>query len=314
MTDHDRATLARPDPCEATHRLVPRGTGAERIDAENRLAAVALGAGDRAALSVEGWLADHRPRALDRLAAAGECRTGEGVPGSADREYLVDLPAGTDAVLSALTVPGAERDSAGPAGEASWRAWAVHDLLVVDDDGWVYHSIPHEGQHVASAAAAPSFPDGASAALSDLPSALVPTEPLVAWNDGEYAVLADRVRLAGETVDLDRLRRVFVDRDRLEVVLDWVPDGERAGRIDSRLLRTAARAVVAGVAAVTDGVEPPHRVRVDDPGTLAAVEDALAEARETVGYGFALEPRDGTDSTGVSDAGGSDAGGSNADG
>ncbi|PSQ15123.1 hypothetical protein BRD00_15310 [Halobacteriales archaeon QS_8_69_26] len=292
MTGEDPAGLSRPDTGAATHRLTKRGTDAERIEAENRLAEAALEAGDRASLAIEEWVTEHRAEAVERLAELAEERTGEAAAGSADREYLVDLPEGADAVLAVLAVPDEERESTGPAGEMSWRVWGIRDLLVTLDGEWVYYSIPHEGQQYANAEASPSFPEAASAALSEFPSALAPTEPRVEWDDGEYAVLTDEVRLAGEALDLDRMRRVVVDEDRSEVVFDWVSDAERAEEIDNELVRSAARVLVAGLGSFTDPVEPPHRVRLDDPGTVRTVEDALEEARETVGYEFAIEPRD----------------------
>ncbi|WP_226013011.1 transposase [Halomicrobium salinisoli] len=276
-----------PDQSDATHQLLVRGEGRDRVDAANAVAEAAFAAGDEASLSVRDVddLAELSPHSARVLRQELEpVPAGERVNGGDFPEFRAVLPEDADALLRALTVAGDL-----PQGEASWRAWEVYVLAVYADDEWLYHAVPHHGQWYLRDAAAPSFPDRASEAVAPCPSAVVPTDPVVAWSDGRYR-LDHRALHVGETSHaLDRLKRAVVDVDRAAVEFEWrgpyeglVADADGVGEA---VFHVGLATVLLPLALLTD---EPDRVDAETADTAARIESALTDIADAVGYDYAV--------------------------
>ncbi|WP_135363315.1 hypothetical protein [Halosimplex halophilum] len=284
---------------EPTHEIVSTGDLADEVAADTRLVAVACELGDRAFLTMAtddvGDRSPHTQRILDgRLDRVDDDADRDRVDDGADLDradatfggptWRATLPDEADALVRALTVADPEAD--GPLGEAHWRRWDVQRVAVHRDGRPVYRSVPHHSRFELDAAELPAFTDRARERLADLPCAVVPTGPVATWgDDGEVNHRAIRFE-TGSGVSLEHVRRVAVDRDRRELVVDWEPVGERVEREPSRVLRGVLRAFAWAVDRLGGSADPPRRLSFADGDEFRRAVAGIETARERVGYDF----------------------------
>ncbi|QLH78768.1 hypothetical protein HZS55_16370 [Halosimplex rubrum] len=269
-----------------THEVVCRGDAADAVAADTRLAAVACEFGDEARLTMStGDVSDRSPR-TQRILDGEFDRLPDDATDGADPTWRATLPGGTDALVRALTV--ADPEAEGPLGEARWRVWDVSSVEIRRGGRSIYRSVPHHERFELDATAAPELVDSARERLADCPCAVVPTGPVATWADaGEVNHRAIRFE-TGSGASLAHVRRVAVDRERREVVVDWEPLGERVGREPSRALRAALRTFTWAVDRFGSSEGPPRRVSFADEATVRRVVGALETVRERVGYDFEI--------------------------
>lgn len=275
-----------PDPeSEATHRLLIRGEGHDRVDAANAVAEVAFSLGDEAYLSVRDVddLADLSPHTARILREELErVPAGERVTPGDYPEFRAALPEDADALLRALTVAGDL-----PHGEGSWRAWEVYQLTVFADREWLYYSVPHHGQLYLRDVAASSFPERAAEAVDHYPSAVVPTEPVVTWNGGRYRLNHRALHVGESSHALDRLKRAVVDVDRATVELEWQGPYEGlladADGIGEAVFHAVLATVLLPLTLLTD---EPDRIDAGDAETAEQIGTTLVEISDAVGYDY----------------------------
>lgn len=273
-----------PDPSDATHRLLVRGEGHDRVDAANAVAEAAFAAGDEAYLSVRDVdaLADLSPHSARILREELErVPTGERVNGGDVPEFRADLPGDADALLRALTVAGDL-----PHGEASWRTWEVYALSVYADGEWIYYAVPHHGQWFLRDVAAPSFPDRAAEAVAPYPSAVVPTGPVATWNDGRYRLDHRALHVGEASHRLDLLKRAVIDPERAAVAFEWLGPYERrtgAAGLGETAFHLILTTLLLPLELLSDR---PERVRFEDRDAAERIGTALEDVAEAVGYDY----------------------------
>lgn len=273
-----------PDRTDATHRLLVRGEGHDRVDAANAAAEAALAVGDTAFLSVRDVddLADLSPHSARILREGLErVRPDERVNGGNCPEFRADLPADADAVLRALTVAGDL-----PHGEASWRAWEVYALVVCVGDEWCYYAVPHHGQWFLRADVAPSLPERVAEAVAPYPAAVVPTDPVVEWEGGRYAVDHRGLYVGERRYQFDLLKRAVIDPDRAAVEFEWLGPYERptgSSGLGGAVFDLVLTTVLLPLELLTDR---PGRVEVGDAETAERVGSALERVVQRVGYDY----------------------------
>ncbi|QLH83616.1 hypothetical protein [Halosimplex pelagicum] len=267
-----------------THEVVCRGDAADAVAADTRLVAVACEFGDEAFLTMStDDVSDRSPR-TQRILDAEFDRLPDGARDGADPTWRARLPGEADALVRALTVADSESD--GPLGEARWRVWDVSSVEIRRDGRSIYRSVPHHERFELDATAAPELAGSARDRLADLPCAVVPTGPVATWaDDGEVNHRAIRFE-AGSGVLLEHVRRVAVDRDRREVVVDWEPLGERAESEPNRVLRGVLRAFAWTVDRLDGAERPPRRLSFADGDDFRQAVEAFETVRERVGYDF----------------------------
>ncbi|WP_436910806.1 hypothetical protein [Halosimplex marinum] len=288
---------------DPTHEIVSTGDLADEVAADTRLVAVACEFGDRAFLTMAtddvSDRSPHTQRILDgrldrvdddadrdRADDAEPDRGDDGAdPGFGGPTWRATLPEMGDALVRALTVANPETD--GPLGAAHWRRWDVQRVEVRRGGRPIYRSVPHHSLFELDAAELPAFPDRVRERLADLPCAVVPTGPVATWPGGELNHRALRFE-PGSGVSLEHVRRVAVDRDRRDLVVDWEPVGERVEREPSRVLRGLLRAFAWTVARLDGPEDPPRRLSFTDADDFRRAVEGIETVRERVGYDFAV--------------------------
>ncbi|WP_436931578.1 hypothetical protein [Halosimplex halobium] len=274
---------------EPTHEIVSTGDLADEVAADTRLVAVACEFGDEGVLTMATDDVSDRSPHTQRILDGELDRVDDGADGGTDPAFggptwRAPLPDDADALVRALTVADPEAD--GSLGEARWRRWDVQRVEVRRDGHPVYRSVPHHSRFELDATGVPALPDRACERLADLPCAAVPTGPVATWSGGgELTHRALRLE-AGSGVSLEHVRRVAVDRDRRELVVDWGPVGERVDREPSRVLRGLLRAFAWTVDRLDGSTDPPRRLSFADAGEFRRAVAGLATVRERVGYDF----------------------------
>ncbi|WP_123534296.1 hypothetical protein [Halosimplex salinum] len=271
---------------EATHEVVCRGDPADAVAADTRLVSVGCEFGDEALLATTSDdLLDRSPHTqrvlddeLERLP------DGAGLRGDGPT-WRATLPGDADALRRGLTVDTEESDG-DPLGDARWRVWDVETVEVRRDDEWIYRSVPHHSQMELDGEGAPGLVERATERLAELPCAVVPTGPVATWEDGGELDHRSLRFETGSGVSLRHVRRVAVDRDRRELVVDWEPLRERVEREPSRVLRTVLRAFTWTLSRVTDTESPPRRLAFADEASFDRAAEGIEIVRDRVGYEF----------------------------
>jgi len=274
------------DEWSPTHEVVTRGDTADAMAADTRLVGVACEFGDEAQLSMATADLSDRTRSTQRVLDSELDRLPDDAADGAESTWRATLPGDADALVRALTVD--ESESEGPLGEARWRVWDVSSVEVRRDGRPIYRSIPHHERFELDASEVPELVDAAGERLTDLPSAVVPTGPVVTWDDGgELTHRALRFE-AGSGVSLEHVRRIAVDRDRRDLVVDWERVAGRVERQPSRALRAVLRAFAWTVDRFGRSDSPPRRLSFADETAFQEAVAGFETVRDRAGYGFAV--------------------------
>ncbi|ELZ24267.1 hypothetical protein C475_13497 [Halosimplex carlsbadense 2-9-1] len=272
------------DEWSPTHEVASTGDRADEVAADTRLVAVACEFGDEARLTMSTDDVNDRSPHTQRVLDAELDRLPADASDGANPIWRATLPGDADALVRALTVADPEVD--GPLGEARWRVWDVQRIEVRHDGRPIYRSIPHHARFELAAGERPELVERARERLTDLPCAVVPTGPVATWGDGGELTHRTLRFEAGSGASLAHVRRVAVDRDRREIVVDWESVGERVRDEPNRALRTVLRAFAWTADRLGASESPPHRVAFGDGTEFRRAVEGVETVRERVGYDF----------------------------
>jgi len=266
---------------EATDGGGPDAVG--RIGVENRAVGVAMDYGSAvhlslAASTVERTVPEEHRAAFERVGDERR-RLTDGT------EYRVSLPDGREAVTALLSFDPTDTD------QWTSRLFDVEEFAVVTAGSWLYRSVPHHG-HVreVNAAGEPGLLTALREELGELPeTGVFPAGPLVAWEAGGclYELHPTMFRWrSGEgswtAPGLERLREVYPQHERVEVLLHWDSPDTVLGRLRGR-------------AADRLGRSPPERVEVPDTEHLDAVAEAFEHVADQLGYDYTVRAENQSD-------------------
>jgi hypothetical protein len=276
------------DEWSPTHEVVCTGDPADEVAADTRLVALACELGDEALLTMStADVGDRSPHTQRILDAELDRLPDDSAIASEGPTWRATLPADADSLRRALTVD-TDDASVPELGEARWRVWDVQRIDIRRDGRPIYQSIPHHSRFELAAADLPEFVDRASERLADLPCAVVPAGPVASWGEGGQLDHRTLRFETGSGASLGHVRRVAVDRERREVVVDWEPVGERVDREPSRALRSVLRAFVWTLDRVGGSETPPRRLSFADGEAFRRAVEGVETVRQRVGYDFAV--------------------------
>ncbi|WP_049903395.1 hypothetical protein [Halococcus agarilyticus] len=278
------------DVADRTHTVVTRTSSSSDdvvtnwIEVENSVVELVMQYGTAVHLSIDGpMLEEHSPETLATVRRLARLRKDEQLLTHGNlAEYRASLPDESQLVRECLTV-----DHETDAGPGSWRVFGIHELAVVREDAWLYHSVPHHRRNRDVNAVVDGLVDELNEMLDTMfGSGSFPVGPLLSWEtDGRrYEIESDHLRVDTPTwqewaaFTLSGLTDVYPEPERLELVCRW----GGTPKTDSVVLR--------GLGHVFDRLtaDPPTRIGVPDRETLDEVVAALGTVAEKLDYDLTI--------------------------